>query len=205
MRPLEETTKDISSEKLVTMSLCIPIVYGRKEEIDKYEPGTGLGYNIQSKLLTEIEKKLGQTEKSHGHAAATLMDPCFKVVDMILKILKDISSQDQPEDVVHRFSGSKEENEAEGDAAVGHQDADDAAAAHVVGGIHEMNDVAANVAGAISQRPAHAQRVICHIRPRSTRRSVRHTVEKHADWDNYWNEHDENGVTMVKLNKNIKY
>lgn len=78
LRPLEEATRAVSQEKLATISICIPIIYGLRQEVTAYQPETGLGFNVQQTILTEIDKKLGSIEKSPIHAAATILDPRFR-------------------------------------------------------------------------------------------------------------------------------
>ncbi|XP_075147197.1 E3 SUMO-protein ligase ZBED1-like [Haematobia irritans] len=80
LKPLWNITKEISSEKTVTLSKCIPLVVALKMKIMDFNPSTKIGKQLQDKLSKEVDNKYHSIESVKAYAAATLLDPRFKKI-----------------------------------------------------------------------------------------------------------------------------
>ncbi|KAK3930257.1 Zinc finger BED domain-containing protein 4 [Frankliniella fusca] len=78
MKPLNEVTREISSEKTTTLSKCIPLVHAMQDKIRQFMAVTPVGFNLQQALLNLIGKSFSGIENLRPYAAATLLDPRFK-------------------------------------------------------------------------------------------------------------------------------
>ncbi|KAJ4449350.1 hypothetical protein ANN_00748 [Periplaneta americana] len=78
LRPLEAMTKQLSSEKYVTICNVIPLVQCCRQQLSKLEPKYGPGKTLKEQLLLEFERRFGQIEQCFLLASSTLLDPRFK-------------------------------------------------------------------------------------------------------------------------------
>lgn len=59
----EKVSKDMSSEKVVTCSKILPVLFLLKENIRKINPVTNAGNNLKKNILAEIELRYREIEK----------------------------------------------------------------------------------------------------------------------------------------------
>lgn len=80
LHPLERLTKEVSSEKYVTVSKIIPLVNCCLENYKAIEPDSQIGRKLKASLQAEFSKRFGQIEKSFILATSTMLDPRFKQI-----------------------------------------------------------------------------------------------------------------------------
>ncbi|KAK3922547.1 Zinc finger BED domain-containing protein 4 [Frankliniella fusca] len=78
LKPLYQVTLEVSKEKSVTLSICIPLVAAMKRKTDAFVPTTPIGFNLKSTLQEEIKTKFSGIENLKPYTAATVLDPRFK-------------------------------------------------------------------------------------------------------------------------------
>ncbi|XP_073840445.1 E3 SUMO-protein ligase ZBED1-like [Musca autumnalis] len=78
LKPLYLITKEISAEKYVTISKCIPLISGLKTKIASSNTSTLVGKSVNEPLSSEINIKFHSIEKVEAFSLATLLDPRFK-------------------------------------------------------------------------------------------------------------------------------
>ncbi|KAK3921574.1 Zinc finger BED domain-containing protein 4 [Frankliniella fusca] len=78
LKPLNEVTLEVSSEKTTTLSKCIPLVNAMQDKNREFMAITPVGFNFQQKLLAQLNKSFNGIENLRPYAAATLLDPRFK-------------------------------------------------------------------------------------------------------------------------------
>lgn len=81
LRPLESVAKEISTPgKYLTSSTVIPLVHILRDKLIKLEPKREVGMKLRQHLLTDCESRFNATEKLTVLAAATFLDPRFKIM-----------------------------------------------------------------------------------------------------------------------------
>ncbi|XP_043469890.1 zinc finger BED domain-containing protein 4-like [Leptopilina heterotoma] len=78
LKPLWQVTLEMSSEKIVTLSKCIPLINAMRCKINGIETRTKDGFNFKKKLQSLVEAKFSNVEFVKPYSAATLLDPRFK-------------------------------------------------------------------------------------------------------------------------------
>ncbi|XP_050046756.2 zinc finger BED domain-containing protein 4-like [Dermacentor andersoni] len=78
LKPLEEATLMVSKGRSVTLSDVIPVVYGLKQGIHTFQPSHPITFNLQQKLLSEVNTRFSDIEYRRPYAAATILDPRYK-------------------------------------------------------------------------------------------------------------------------------
>ncbi|KAK3928324.1 E3 SUMO-protein ligase ZBED1 [Frankliniella fusca] len=80
LAPLARATKELSGDKTVTLSKCIPVVRNLRRDTEKFSPTTPLSFNMKQDLLNLLNKSFGLIEEVKLYTTATLLDPRFKKV-----------------------------------------------------------------------------------------------------------------------------
>ncbi|XP_037554863.2 zinc finger BED domain-containing protein 4-like [Dermacentor silvarum] len=78
LKPLEEATLMVSKGRSVTLGDVIPMVYGLKQGIRNFQPSHPVAFNLQQKLLSEVNARFSGIEYTRPYAAATILDPRYK-------------------------------------------------------------------------------------------------------------------------------
>ncbi|XP_043468397.1 uncharacterized protein LOC122502421 [Leptopilina heterotoma] len=78
LKPMSQVTKEICSEKSVTLSKCIPLISLLQKSINNYEATHPVSFNFKQTLLTNLEKRFRTVENIKVAAMATILDPRFK-------------------------------------------------------------------------------------------------------------------------------
>ncbi|CAD6216230.1 GSCOCG00011302001-RA-CDS [Cotesia congregata] len=80
LKPLWNVTHEVSADKEVTLSKCIPLITGLKRGTDKLCPVTLIGQQMKKNLVTEIKQKFSNIESVKLYSIATLLDPRYKKI-----------------------------------------------------------------------------------------------------------------------------
>ncbi|KAK3933312.1 E3 SUMO-protein ligase ZBED1, partial [Frankliniella fusca] len=78
LSPLARATLELSTEKNVTLSKCIPVVRNLRNDIEKFQPTTGISFNLKENLIKLINNSFAGIEGMRMFAISTLLDPRFK-------------------------------------------------------------------------------------------------------------------------------
>ncbi|XP_043464501.1 uncharacterized protein LOC122499959 [Leptopilina heterotoma] len=78
LKPMSQVTKEICSEKSVTLSKCIPLISLLQKSINNYKATHPFLFNFKQTLLTNLEKRFRTVENIKVAAMATILDPRFK-------------------------------------------------------------------------------------------------------------------------------
>ncbi|XP_074106514.1 E3 SUMO-protein ligase ZBED1-like [Cotesia typhae] len=78
LRPLEAATKEISSDKYCSSSKVIPLVHCMISKLKNLVIEESLIKEVQKRILTEINRRMGAIEQVSSLAIATILDPRFK-------------------------------------------------------------------------------------------------------------------------------
>ncbi|XP_046422338.1 uncharacterized protein LOC124180631 [Neodiprion fabricii] len=80
LKPLWHVTHEVSADKEVTLSKCIPLITGLKRGTDRLCPVTSIGIQMKKNLVAEIKQKFSNIESVKVYSIATLLDPRFKKI-----------------------------------------------------------------------------------------------------------------------------
>jgi len=121
LRPFENVTLEMSSQRNVTISKVLPLVSCLNNSITSYTPDTELGSKLKDVTVAELNKRFGNIEKFYSFPIATLLDPrfknlhfkdpvdCSKAISKLKNlvcqhnIISSSSEDDQPEAVQKKF------------------------------------------------------------------------------------------------------
>ncbi|CAI6365112.1 unnamed protein product [Macrosiphum euphorbiae] len=78
LRPFENVTLEMSSQRNVTISKVLPLVSCLNNSITLYTLDTELGSKLKDVTVAELNKRFGNIEKFYSFPIATLLDPRFK-------------------------------------------------------------------------------------------------------------------------------
>ncbi|XP_052130034.1 zinc finger BED domain-containing protein 4-like [Frankliniella occidentalis] len=78
LAPLHRATQEVSSEKLVTLSKCIPVINSLRTEIEKYSATKTISKQVKEILKALLKDAFDSIELVPMYAAATLLGPRFK-------------------------------------------------------------------------------------------------------------------------------
>ncbi|XP_014207651.1 uncharacterized protein LOC106638802 [Copidosoma floridanum] len=89
LAPLARATKEVSTDKIVTLSKSIPVINNLRREIDDYLLTEPEACALKENLTTLLRDAFASIEEVPMYAAATLLDPRFKK----FRFWQDISSR----------------------------------------------------------------------------------------------------------------
>lgn len=78
LRPLYTATEEISGERYLTSSLCIPVTNITRKKLEEVTLTDETAKMLKSEVFKEFDKRFGQIEETNLLGLATLMDPRFK-------------------------------------------------------------------------------------------------------------------------------
>lgn len=78
LRPFEQLTRELSTEKCVMSSKVIPLILCTKNEIQKQEDNNTIAKCLKIKLLEELDYRCGSLEQTPILPICTILDPRFK-------------------------------------------------------------------------------------------------------------------------------
>ncbi|CAG9829823.1 unnamed protein product [Diabrotica balteata] len=80
LKPANDITTIVSSERYPTMSLIVPLIRGLQYALVNIHTETEVGQTLKTTLLDVVSRRLGHLEKNKIVAKATFLDPRFKKV-----------------------------------------------------------------------------------------------------------------------------
>lgn len=117
LRPLEAATKEISADKYCSSSKVIPLVHCMISKLKNLVIEESLIKEVQKRILTEINKRMGAIEQVSSLAIATILDPRFKKLhfedslacaNAVSKIKEMIKKNQQDESTVESDSDNSD-------------------------------------------------------------------------------------------------
>lgn len=78
LRPFEELTRELSTDKSVMSSKVIPLILGTRNELVKQIPNVAVAIRLKLKLIEELDYRCGAYEHTPILPICTLLDPRFK-------------------------------------------------------------------------------------------------------------------------------
>lgn len=78
LRPIEQLTRELSTEKFVMSSKVIPIIFCTRNEIVKQDPTYAIAKHLKVKIIEELDYRFESLDQSTIQSICTILDPRFK-------------------------------------------------------------------------------------------------------------------------------
>ncbi|XP_027843496.2 uncharacterized protein LOC114124442 [Aphis gossypii] len=78
LRPIEQLTRKLSTEKFIMSSKVITIIFYTKNEIVKQDPTFAIAKNFKLKIIEELDYRFESLDQSTIQSICTILDPRFK-------------------------------------------------------------------------------------------------------------------------------
>lgn len=78
MRPIEQLTRELSTEKFVMSSKVMPIIFCTRNEIVKQDPTFAIAKNLKFKIIEELDYRFESLDQSTIQSICTILGPRFK-------------------------------------------------------------------------------------------------------------------------------